>query len=118
MKADRLADVMARFAETINEMVGELRDGGEQDGGLGHEVDYGDHDVAEVKIPEANGVAADTLVQVSSGDLWKLVNRSRKMIRLAREGRVPSMEARAPLCRAIKAIKAQGLAKKPYNLRD
>lgn len=61
---------------------------------------------------------ADDTVEVSAGDLWKLVNRARKMIRFAREGKVPSQKDRAPLCQSIKALKADGLAKKPKNLRD
>lgn len=113
MNTEKLAEVLARFADAVNEIVDELQNDPGQDQG-GHEVEFNE----APKVRVADGPDANALVQVPAGDLWKLVNRSRKMIRLAREGKVPSMETRAPLCRAIKAIKALGLAKKPYNLRD
>lgn len=117
MNTERLAEVMDRFAATIADLAEEIRDGGGQDAAdAGQEVEFNDGPAAAPA--KADGPDASGLVQVSYGDLWKLVNRSRKMIRLAREGKVPSMEARAPLCRAIKAIKAQGVNKKPHNHRD
>lgn len=107
----QIADVLERFAASIQDVVDELRDAGQDQaapaaaqGGAGREVDY---DTSE-----------DTVLEVKAGDLWRLVNRSRKMIRLAREGKIPNMEARAPLCRAIKALKQQGLVRKPHDLRD
>lgn len=110
MNAQKLADVLATFADAVNDVVDQLRD-------------------APADVPQAAQEAAgrevdedapndDDIVEVTSGDLWRLVNRARKMIRLAREGKVPSMDQRAPLCRAIKALKAQGVVKKPRNPRD
>ena len=84
----------------------------------GHEVDDDAPPANVVNLNQAKGPAEDAMLQVSAGDLWRLVNRSRKMIRLARQGKIPSMEGRAPLCRAIKALKAKGLVRKPHNLRD
>lgn len=110
MKAEQLADVLANFGAAISDVVDQLRDAAEdapqaQPAAVGREVD-------------ADAPNDDDIVEVSAGDLWRLVNRSRKMIRLARQGKVPSQENRAPLCRAIKALKQQGLVKKPRNPRD
>jgi hypothetical protein len=66
--------------------------------------------------PAPRGPNANTMVQVPAGDLWRLANRARKMIRLAREGKVPNQQTRAPLCKALKTLKAQGVLKKPYNI--
>ena len=108
----KIADVLERFAGSIQDLVEELRDAADQPDAapeaaqarVGREVDY--------------NTSEDTVLEVKAGDLWRLVNRSRKMIRLAREGKIPNMEARAPLCRAIKALKQQGLVRKPHDLRD
>jgi hypothetical protein len=110
MNADKLADVLAGFGEAIQDVVDQLRNGAAdapQAAGarVGREVD-------------ADAPNDDDIVEVKAGDLWRLVNRSRKMIRLAREGKIPSMESRAPLCRSIKTLKQQGLVKKPRNVRD
>lgn len=112
MKANDLADVLARFADAVNNVVDELRDNAGDDA---------DAPVArvgrEVKAKET-GFSEDDIFEVRNGDLWRLVNRARKMIRLAREGKVPSQNDRAPLCRSIKTLKNQGLVNKPDDLRD
>lgn len=109
MNAQKLADVLTQFGEAISDVVDQLRDAADApqaaQAAVGREVDEDAPD-------------ADDTVEVSAGDLWKLVNRARKMIRFAREGKVPSMDQRAPLCRSIKALKEQGLVKKPRNLKD
>lgn len=113
MDALQLAAALDAFREAINDIVDQLRDAADApqaaqaapQARVGREVDP--------DAPEDG----DT-VEVSAGDLWRLVNRARKMIRFARQGKVPSMEQRAPLCRVIKALKQQGLVKKPRNLRD
>ncbi len=98
-----------RLANVLEDLVELLRD--QQDApqaaqaAVGREVD-------------ADAPNDDDIVEVTAGDLWRLVNRSRKMIRFAREGKVPSMEQRAPLCRAIKALKEQGAVQKPRNPKD
>lgn len=107
--SQKLIDALEAFSESIQDIVANLRDGGD--------------DVAapaaqrEVEA-DPDAPADDETVEVTYGDLWRLVNRSRKMIRLAREGKVPSQEQRAPLCRAIKALKGQGVVQKPRNPRD
>lgn len=110
MDAQRVANAMDRFSQLISDLADELRDDVAVPAaapiGVGREVDY-DGDTAE-----------DTILQVPAGDLWRLVNRSRKMIRLAREGKIPDMNGRAPLRDAIRALKAQGLVRKPHNLHD
>ncbi len=122
MPAQKMAEVLERLADAINAAADNLRDAG--DGGdyadqpeaaVGREVDddnYGHRDTTDRNTSEA------TMLAVPAGDLWRLVNRTRKMIRLAREGKIPDMDKRAPLCRAIKALKQQGLVRKPYDLRD
>ncbi len=109
MDAQRLADVLGSFADAVNDVVDQLRDDAvapqAAEARVGREVD-------------ADAPNDDDIVEVSAGDLWRLVNRSRKMIRLAREGKIPDMEGRAPLCRSIKALKQQGVVKKPRNLKD
>lgn len=109
MDAQKLADVLGAFAEAVGDVVDQLRDAADApqaaQAAVGREVD--------ADAPDDNET-----VEVTAGDLWRLVNRSRKMIRLARQGKVPSMEARAPLCKAIKALKQQGLVRKPRNVRD
>lgn len=127
MDAERLAEVLNRFSQSINQMVVELRDHPDDPQSDGQE-DYPDYDSGDDaddgidalagREVEHNDTTEDTILQVPAGDLWRLVNRSRKMVRLAREGKIPSMEARAPLCRAIKALKQQRLVRKPHNPRD
>lgn len=82
-------------------------------------------DVEEDRVPAAPPRAAyrdedGGLVNVKAADLYHLVNEARMMIRLAREGKTPSQDKRAPLCRAIKAVKAQqgGKIRKPHGIRD
>lgn len=107
MDALKLADTLERFAQAISDVTEELRDHADAPNAapVGREVD-------------ADAPADTDTVEVSYGDLWRLVNRSRMMIRLAREGKVPSQEKRAPLCRAIKTLKQQGAIRKPRNVRD
>ncbi len=50
-------------------------------------------------------VGDDAMVQVRSGDLRRLVNLSRRFIRYAKEGGVPSKVQRNYLRRAIKRVK-------------
>lgn len=110
-KAGKVAEAMDRFAELMKDLAEDLRD---------------DNDDAHVAVGQAavrqerrgDGPGQETMVQISAGDLWRLVNRSRKMIRFARQGRIPSIDQRAPLNRVIKRIKHAGLARKPYNLTD
>ena len=77
---------------------------------------------ADAPAPYAprQGLQADTILNVRADDLWALVNQSRRMVRLAREGKVPNQEQRGPLNRAIKAIKGKhGLSKrKPAGYVD
>ncbi len=74
-------------------------------------------DDAAVALGGGEGdVASTDIVEIEAGTLWLLINRARKMIRLAREGKVPSQQDRAPLCDVIKAIKDDGLAVKPYDI--
>ena len=126
---NKLAETMDRFAATIADLAADLKDqayDAEQGGhDYGREVDadddYDDHndDRNAVRAPQkGNGPAQEAILQVKAGDLWKLANRSRKMIRFARQGKVPNQDDRAPLCRSIKTLKAQGLVRKPYDLRD
>jgi len=107
--AQKLADVLGAFAEAVGDVVDQLRDAADApqaaQAAVGREVD-------------ADAPNEDDIVEVTAGDLWRLVNRSRKMIRFAREGKVPSQKDRAPLCQSIKALKADGLVKKPRNLKD
>jgi hypothetical protein len=98
-----------RLADVLTDLVDVLRN--QQDVPQAAEARVG-------REVDADAPNDDDIVEVSAGDLWRLVNRSRKMIRLAREGKIPSMEGRAPLCRAIKALKQQGAVRKPRNLRD
>ena len=109
MDAQKLAAALANFGDAISDVVDQLRDAAdvpqEAPAAVGREVD-------------ADAPNDDDIVEVTAGDVWRLVNRSRKMIRFAREGKVPSMKDRAPLCQSIKALKANGLVKKPKNLKD
>lgn len=106
--SQKLIDALERFAETIADIANDLRDG---DGDVAAPA-------AQREVEDPDAPADGDTVEVSYGDLWRLVNRSRKMIRLAREGKVPTMDQRAPLCRAIKTLKQQGVVKKPRNPRD
>ncbi len=119
MGLNKVADVLERFARTVEDMADELRhnapDGPEEP----DEPAYDDGPAPRIgREVEDDGTREDTLLAVPAGDLWRLVNRSRKMIRLAREGKIPDMNGRAPLRDAIRALKAQGLVRKPHNLRD
>lgn len=113
--SQKLIDALERFAETIADIANDLRDGGED---KAPEPWQGATAPAEREVEDPDAPADGDTVEVSYGDLWRLVNRSRKMIRLAREGKVPTMDQRAPLCRAIKTLKQQGAVKKPRNPRD
>lgn len=116
----KIADVMDRFAVVISDMAYELRnnDADDNNAKIGREVEDDERGPDAAAARNNDDPDADALLQVRAGDLWLLVNRTRKMIRLAREGKVPNLEARGPLCRSIKALKAAGLVKKPHNIRD
>lgn len=116
MRAEKIAEVMDRFADSIHNFAEELRDGA-ADAAFNDPEPQVEEAVGR-EVPAADAPADGDTVEVTYGDLWRLVNRSRKMIRLAREGKVPSMDTRAPLCRAIKALKQQGAVRKPRNVRD
>ena len=121
MKADKLADVLATFADAVNEIVDKLRDDADAPAGeFDQDGDYNEEVIQEKQGHEvdADAPADGDTVEVTYGDLWRLVNRSRKMIRFAREGKVPTMDQRAPLCRAIKTLKQQGAVRKPHNPKD
>lgn len=105
-----MKDALRAFLDRVEDAIGDLRVEMD-DGDVGREVD---HDAAgPARRP---GVTSDTLVQVRADELFLLVNRARKMIRLAREGKVPNMEQRKPLRDIIRAIKARGLIQKPVDL--
>ena len=117
MDTQKLAGALTALGEAFFGIAGQL--GGQRDEQLGAKAYAPQAAQAAVgREVDADAPNDDDIVEVSAGDLWRLINRSRKMIRLAREGKVPSMEARAPLCRAIKALKQQGLVKKPRNPRE
>lgn len=116
----KLANVLDRLGDAIAAAADDLRNAGDgqedaqfNDDGPGYEVQEDAAPVAEHGDP----VFENTMLQVPAGDLWRLVNRSRKMIRLAREGKIPDMNGRGPLRDAIRALKAQGLVRKPRDLR-
>ena len=115
MKNQNVANVLEKFADLVGTLADELREAGQDDGA---DVAVAGREVEDRGPRKAAGVSATEMVQVSRGDLWRLVNRARKMIRLARQGKVPNQDDRAPLCRSIKTLKAQGLVRKPYDLRD
>lgn len=117
--SQKLIDALEAFSESIQDIVANHRDGGEKPAWNQVKGDFEPASAARREVEaDPDAPADDDTVEVSYGDLWRLVNRSRKMIRLAREGKVPSQEQRAPLCRAIKALKGQGVVQKPRNPRD
>ena len=94
----KIADAFERLAGVISNMAEEFRDG---DGGVGHEVDFD-----EAPKVDLGDLTPDSNVEVNIADLWRAVNGARYMVRMAREGKIPTMDQRAPLNRALKALKA------------
>lgn len=98
--SQKLIDTLERFAETIADLANDLRDG----------VEDGPAPAAQREVEDEvdlGGLTPDSDVTVNIGDLWKVVNGARYMVRMAREGKVPSQDQRNPLNRAIKALKAE-----------
>lgn len=120
----KLADILEKLGNAIIGAADQIREdhGGDyhDDANDGHD-NFGGYEAEErepdAAVEDANPVFENTMLQVPAGDLWRLVNRSRKMIRLAREGKIPDMDGRGPLRDAIRALKAQGLVRKPRDLR-
>lgn len=108
MDTDKLAGAITAFGEALFNIAGQLKGQGEAPA----DAEYAQAAVGKEVDPDAP--ASDDIVEVTAGDLWRLVNRGRKMIRFAREGKVPSQAQRAPFCQSIKAVK--GLVKKPHDL--
>lgn len=121
MQTQKLVEALERVSQIFGNLAKDFRDVEDQND-LADEPYADEPYKAEVKDigreVDADAPADEDLVEVTCGDLWRLVNRSRKMIRLARQGKIPDMEQRAPLCRVIKTLKQQGAIQKPRNPRD
>lgn len=99
MDANRFADVLERFTETLTDLVNDLRDDAPDQAAAPAQ-----REVEEIDIGD---LTPDSDVEVNIGNLWRVVNGARYMVRMAREGKVPNMDQRGPLDRALKALKAE-----------
>ncbi len=117
MQSQKLAEVMDNFARSVGQFADELRNihqDGRNDALDDYQDDYADDDQInpaphgrEIEEVDLDGLTPDSDVDVNIGDLWRLVNGARYMVRMAREGKVPTMDQRGPLDRAIKTLKAE-----------
>lgn len=104
MNTQKLIDALEGFSDAIKDVVADLRDNADHGGPDAAEAAPQGYEVEEVDL---DGLTPDSDVDVNIGNLWRLVNGARYMVRMAREGKIPTIDQRGPLDRALKALKAE-----------
>ena len=100
---NKLADIIETLCDALTVAVDELRE--EAPAGAGE---------AEDKVCAArNGVKDDDMVTLRSGDLREVVDAYRKLVRFARNGKIPTQDERMSGHEAVKAVKH--LIRKPIR---
>lgn len=108
MKAalERLANAFDGFAGEIRDLVEDMPQGAgvcaDLGAGGGENVDDGFVDRA---VDRGNGIDDETVITMKSGDLRKVVDAYRKLVRYARNGRIPTQDERLKLHQNVKAVK-------------
>ena len=77
--------------------------------GAGEEPDYAEVDQA----PAREDIDDDTIVTMRSGDLRKVLDAYRKLVRFARNGKIPTQDERLKLHQAVRKVKH--LVRKPIR---
>ena len=76
--------------------------------------DHDDDDYRDLKqAPACNGINDDTIITMASGDLRKVIDAYRRLVRLARTGKIPTDKQRVEGHAAVKAVKH--LIRKPIK---
>lgn len=100
MKHHQLGDALEKLAGSFEGFAEELRD-----------LYDGDEEVKAA--PARNGIDDDTDITMKSGDLRHVIDAYRKMVRWAREGKIPTQEQRVKLHQSVRKVKH--LIRKPVN---
>lgn len=118
MKAliERISRKFEEFASDLREVADDLPRGGAA--GYGEEDDPDEQYVPEAapaKAQAPNGIdfVDDSAITMKSGDLRKVVDSYRRLVRYAREGRIPAQDERFKLHQAVRAVKH--LIRKPRH---
>lgn len=95
----KLNEALEQFEDVFSNLIEALREVGEgMVAGAGEEPDA-------VDAPDDNGITDDTEITMRSGDLREVVNAYRKMVRFARNGRIPTQDDRMPGNLAVRKVK-------------
>ena len=104
----RLIEGFEGFTETLREMADEAP----QDAGAGEEPDYG-YEAEVEQAPAREDIDDDTIVTMRSGDLRKVLDAYRKLVRYARNGKIPTQDERLKGHQAVRKVKH--LVRKPVR---
>ena len=104
--------VLNKLAKVFEGVTEELRDLADDlpNGVAGHGEE---NDDPWVEVPARNGINDDTVITMKSGDLREVIDAYRRMVRYAREGKIPTQEQRNKLHPFIKKVKH--LVRKPAH---
>lgn len=107
---DKLVEGFEGFTEELRGIADDLpHDCGRA--GDGEEPDG--YDAGPRRAPDRGGVNDDTIVTLRSGDLREVLNGYRKLVRFAREGRIPTQDQRMKGHHAVRKVKH--LVRKPVQ---
>lgn len=102
------------FTDKLRDMADELPQDGGAIAGAGEEAEDYDNVVHLADAPAKHyDLDDDTMIQMRSGDLRKVLNAYRKMTRWAREGKIPTQDERVELHQHIRKVKH--LVRKPHH---
>jgi hypothetical protein len=104
--------------EGFTEELRNMADMAPQDAGAGEEPDdwqdrREDNDAEVEKVPAREDIDDDKIITMRSGDLRKVLDAYRKLVRYARNGKIPTQDERLKLHQAV--LKVKHLVRKPVR---
>lgn len=105
-----MKEALEKLVDAFEDFTGSLRDlidGLPQQGpaGAGEEPDYEPAVGRVAERPRGDEIDDDTVIKMRSGDLRKVIDAYRKLVRYAREGRIPTQDERFALHKSVRAVK-------------
>lgn len=99
-----MKEALEKLVDAFDDFTGSLRDliEGLPERGVAGAGEEPDRDVERV---EDGGINDDTMIEMRSGDLRKVVDAYRKFVRYAREGKIPTQDERFKWHQAVRDVK-------------